>query len=264
MLNYPDIDPVALALGPIKIHWYGITYVLGIVAAWYLLHWRARKNIRLGWEREHIDDVIFYVALGVIIGGRLGSALFYNLPYYLEHPLDLFKIWQGGMSFHGGLIGVVLAMAWYGYKAEKGFFTISDFIAPVVPIGLGCGRIGNFINAELWGAPSSVPWAMIFPGQAAGGVPRHPSQLYEALLEGLLLFIILWFYSVKPRPKMAVSGLFLFAYGIFRCSVEFVREPDAHLGYLAFDWVTMGQVLSLPMIMLGLVLIVLAYRNIKA
>jgi len=260
MLSYPDIDPIALALGPIKIHWYGITYVVGLVTAWLMLRWRAKKNPLLGWTKEHIDDVVFFATLGVIIGGRLGSVLFYNLPQYLEHPLDVFKIWQGGMSFHGGLLGVLVAMIWFARKTNASFVNVIDFIAPVVPIGLGCGRIGNFINGELWGAPSSVPWAMIFPSQYAGGIPRHPTQLYEALLEGLLLFIILWFYSAKPRPKMAVSGLFLFAYGVFRFGVEFVREPDAHLGYLAFDWVTMGQVLSFPMILVGIVMLVFAKK----
>ena len=261
MLSYPDIDPVALALGPIKIHWYGISYVVGIVAAWLLLRWRAKKKPLLGWEQEHIDDMVFYATLGIIIGGRLGSVLFYNLPYYLDHPIDIFKINQGGMSFHGGLIGVLLAMVWFARKTNSRLFNVIDFIIPVVPIGLGCGRIGNFINGELWGAPSSVPWAIIFPSPYAGGVARHPSQLYEALLEGLLLFIILWIYSSKPRPMMAVTGLFLLGYGVFRSSVEFVREPDAHLGYLAFDWVTMGQVLSVPMILLGVILLVLAHRN---
>jgi len=261
MLSYPDIDPVALALGPIKIHWYGISYVVGIVAAWLLLRWRAKNNPLLGWKQDHIDDMVFYATLGIIIGGRLDSVLFYNLPYCLDHPIDVFKINQGGMSFHGGLIGVLLAMVWFARKTNSTFFQVTDFIAPVVPIGLGCGRIGNFINGELWGAPSSVPWAMIFPGSAAGGVPRHPSQLYEALLEGLLLFVILWIYSAKPRPKMAVSGLFLLGYGIFRFGVELVREPDAHLGYLAFEWVTMGQVLSSPMIILGIVLLIWAYKK---
>ncbi len=263
MLSYPDIDPVALALGPIKIHWYGITYVVGIVTAWLLLRWRTDKNLSLKWSREQIDDMVFYVTLGVIIGGRLGSVLFYNLPYYLDNPIDIFKINQGGMSFHGGLIGALLAMVWFARKTNSGFFNVIDFIAPVVPIGLGCGRIGNFINGELWGAPSALPWAMIFPDPRAGGIARHPSQLYEALLEGLLLFVILWLYSSKPRPMMAVSGLFLLGYGVFRFSVEFVRVPDAHIGYLAFGWVTMGQVLSFPMIILGFVSMVWAYRNIK-
>ena len=261
MLSYPDIDPVALALGPIKIHWYGITYVVGIVAAWLLLRWRTDKNPSLKWSSEQVDDMVFYVTLGVIIGGRLGSVLFYNLPYYLDHPVDIFKINQGGMSFHGGLIGALLAMVWFARKTNSGFFNVIDFIAPVVPVGLGCGRIGNFINGELWGAPSALPWAMIFPDPRAGGIARHPSQLYEALLEGLLLFIILWLYSSKPRPMMAVSGLFLLGYGVFRFSVEFVRVPDAHIGYLAFGWVTMGQVLSFPMIILGFVSMVWAYRK---
>lgn len=261
MLSYPDIDPIALALGPIKIHWYGITYVVGIVAAWLLLRWRTDKNPSLKWSSEQVDDMVFYVTLGVIIGGRLGSVLFYNLPYYLDHPVDIFKINQGGMSFHGGLIGALLAMVWFARKTNSGFFNVIDFIAPVVPVGLGCGRIGNFINGELWGAPSALPWAMIFPDPRAGGIARHPSQLYEALLEGLLLFIILWLYSSKPRPMMAVSGLFLLGYGVFRFSVEFVRVPDAHIGYLAFGWVTMGQVLSFPMIILGFVSMVWAYRK---
>lgn len=259
MLSYPDIDPVALALGPIKIHWYGITYVVSIVSAWYLLRWRARKNPLLGWKQEHIDDMAFFAMLGIIVGGRLGSVLFYNLPYYLEHPIDIFKINQGGMSFHGGLTGGLLAMFWFARKTNSTFFQVTDFVAPVVPIGLGCGRIGNFINGELWGAPSTLPWAMIFPG--ADAMPRHPSQLYEALLEGILLFIILWFYSAKPRPIMAVSGLFLLGYGLFRSSVEFVREPDAHIGYLAFDWVTMGMVLSWPMILFGAILLFLAHKK---
>ncbi|MCH8080676.1 MAG: prolipoprotein diacylglyceryl transferase [Proteobacteria bacterium] len=261
MLSYPDIDPVALALGPIKIHWYGITYVVGIVTAWLLLRWRAKNNPLIGWKQEHIDDMVFFATLGIIVGGRLGSVLFYNLPYYLDHPIDILKINQGGMSFHGGLIGALLAMLWFARKTNSGFFNVIDFIAPVVPIGLGCGRIGNFINGELWGTPSALPWAMIFPDPRAGGIARHPSQLYEALLEGFLLFVILWLYSSKPRPMMAVSGLFLLGYGVFRFGVEFVRVPDAHIGNLAFGWVTMGQVLSFPMIILGIVSMVWAYKN---
>ena len=205
--------------------------------------------------------MVFFATLGIIVGGRLGSVLFYNLPYYLDHPIDIFKINQGGMSFHGGLIGALLAMLWFARKTNSGFFNVIDFIAPVVPIGLGCGRIGNFVNGELWGTPSALPWAMIFPDPRAGGIARHPSQLYEALLEGLLLFVILWLYSSKPRPMMAVSGLFLLGYGVFRFGVEFVRVPDAHIGNLAFGWVTMGQVLSFPMIILGIVSMVWAYKN---
>jgi len=226
-----------------------------------LLRWRAKKNPLIGWKQEHIDDMVFFATLGIIVGGRLGSVLFYNLPYYLDHPIDIFKINQGGMSFHGGLIVALLAMLWFARKTNSGFFNVIDFIAPVVPIGLGCGRIGNFVNGELWGTPSALPWAMIFPDPRAGGIARHPSQLYEALLEGLLLFVILWLYSSKPRPMMAVSGLFLLGYGVFRFGVEFVRVPDAHIGNLAFGWVTMGQVLSFPMIILGIVSMVWAYKN---
>ena len=258
MLTYPNIDPVAFTLGPLKVHWYGISYVVGILIAWWLLRSRSRKS---DWTEEQVADLIFYGIVGVIIGGRLGSVLFYNLPYYLAHPLEIIMITKGGMSFHGGLIGVLFAIFFYGRSAGRSFFAISDFLAPVIPVGLGCGRIGNFINGELWGAPSSLPWAMIFPDPRAGELPRHPSQLYEALLEGLVLFIILWLFSAKPKPMMAVSGLFLLSYGVFRFSVEFVREPDANIGYLAFDWVTMGQVLSFPMIIIGAILLFLAYRQ---
>jgi phosphatidylglycerol:prolipoprotein diacylglycerol transferase len=257
MLIYPEIDPVAFHLGPLQIRWYGISYVAAILTAWWLL---SRRSQREDWTQEQIADLVFYATLGIIIGGRLGSVLFYNLPYYLDHPLAIFKIHQGGMSFHGGLIGVMIAAAWYGRTIGKGFFKVSDFLIPAVPLGLGFGRVANFINGELWGAPSNLPWAMIFPDPRAGGVPRHPSQLYEALLEGLVLFIILWVFSIRPRPVMATSGLFLLGYGVFRFAVEFVRVPDANIGYLASGWLTMGQVLSLPMIVIGIVLLLFAYR----
>jgi len=260
MLQYPDIDPVAVQFGPVQIHWYGISYVVGIVIGWWLLNRRADVPDS-GWNRDQVADLIFFAAVGVILGGRLGSVLFYNFPYYTQHPLDVFKIWQGGMSFHGGLIGVLIAMGLFARSRGKGFFAVSDFLAPVVPIGLGCGRIGNFINGELWGKPTDLPWAMIFPDPRAGGIPRHPSQLYEAFLEGLVLFIILWWFSAKPRPRMAVSGLFLLVYGVFRFGVEFVRMPDPQLGYLAWGWLTMGQVLSFPMVIAGAILLVLAYRT---
>ena len=259
MLNYPNIDPVAFTLGPLKIHWYGISYVVSVSLAWYCLR---RRALSMNWSLVHIDDLIFYATIGIIIGGRLGSVLFYNLPQYLQHPLDIFKLWQGGMSFHGGLIGVSLAIIYHAHKTGKRFFEISDFLAPVVPIGLGFGRIANFINGELWGAPSQLPWAMIFPN--AGGIPRHPSQLYEALLEGLVLFIILWVYSSKPRPAMAVTGLFMLGYGIFRSGIELIREPDQHIGYLAFNWLTMGQLLSLPMILIGIFLLYFAHKSKQA
>ena len=199
--------------------------------------------------------------IGIIIGGRLGSVIFYNLTYYLQHPLEIIYLQQGGMSFHGGLLGVIAAVWFFCHKFNKRFFNVTDFIAPVVPIGLGAGRIGNFINGELWGGPSNLPWAMVFPDPAAGGIARHPSQLYEALLEGLLLFLILWWFSSKPRPVKAISGLFLLGYGVFRFMVEFVRVPDSHIGYLAFDYVTMGMLLSSPMILFGIILIGIAFRS---
>ncbi len=259
MLNYPDIDPVALDLGMLQIRWYGISYVAGIVIAWALLHYRAVRGARSGWTAARVSDLIFYGTIGMIVGGRLGSVLFYNLPYYLARPLAIIRIWEGGMSFHGGLLGVALALWIYSLSIDKGFFETTDFLVPVVPVGLFFGRIANFINAELWGTPSNLPWAMIFPG--AGALPRHPSQLYEAGLEGIVLFVILWFYSRQARPTMAVSGLFLSVYGLFRSAVELIRAPDQHIGYLAGDWLTMGQLLSLPMILIGGVLLALAYRR---
>lgn len=254
-MNYPLIDPVALNLGPLQIYWYGLMYLFGFVAAWGLARMRASSH---GWQHNEIDDLLFYGALGVIIGGRLGYALFYDLAANLDNPINVLKIWQGGMSFHGGLIGVLVAFWWFARKTGKEFFQVSDFIAPMVPLGLFAGRIGNFINGELWGRVSDVPWAMVFPG--GGPLPRHPSQLYQAMLEGLLLFILLWWFSSKPRPRMAVSGLFLTGYGVFRFLVEFVRVPDPQYGYLAFDWFTMGQLLCLPMIIAGSVMLWLAYQ----
>ncbi len=274
MIAYPNINKIAFSLGPIDlqlfgntytlgpigIHWYGITYIVGIAIAWALLSLRARKTDS-GWTTDEVSDLTFYAALGVILGGRIGYTLFYNLPAFLDNPLIIIRIWEGGMSFHGGLLGVLIAMWYFGRKTDRSFFTVTDFLAPVVPIGLLAGRIGNFINSELWGAPSDLPWAMIFPDPRAGGIPRHPSMLYEAALEGLVLFIILWFYSAKPRPARAVSGLFLLGYGSFRFLVEFVRTPDAHIGYLAMGWLTMGMVLSTPMILLGIWLVFLACRQ---
>jgi len=258
MLNHPAIDPVAIHLGPLQIHWYGIMYLIGFAAAWWLGKQRATRHP--DWNADQVGDLIFYGALGVIIGGRIGYILFYDLAAYIESPLNILKVWQGGMSFHGGLLGVISAMWLYGRHIGKGFFQVTDFIAPLVPIGLGAGRIGNFINGELWGRASDLPWAMVFINDPrAGNLARHPSQLYEALLEGLLLFIIIWIYSRRSRPLMAVSGLFLSCYGIFRFLVEFTRMPDTHLGLVAFDWLSMGQVLSLPMILLGLILLGRSY-----
>ena len=255
MIPYPGFDPVALQIGPLAVRWYGITYLAGFAAAWIL---GKRRAARTGSPvlPAQVDDLIFYAALGIIIGGRVGYMVFYGSDQLIENPLSLLRIWEGGMSFHGGFLGVLAAMALYARRLGRRFFEIMDFVAPLVPIGLGAGRIGNFINGELWGAPTSVPWAFI-----VDGVARHPSQLYEALLEGLVLFVILWVYSSRPRPVMAVSGVFLLGYGIFRFGVEFVRLPDAHIGYLAFGWVTMGQVLTLPMILFGIFLLWRAYRS---
>jgi phosphatidylglycerol:prolipoprotein diacylglycerol transferase len=255
-MSYPHIDPVALSLGPLDIHWYGLMYLFGFAFVWLLGRYRAP---RFNWQVSQLEDLLFYGALGVILGGRLGYALFYDLAANLDNPLNLLKIWQGGMSFHGGLLGVLVAFWYFSRKTGKSFFEISDFIAPLVPIGLMLGRIGNFINGELWGRVSDVPWAMVFPG--GGPLPRHPSQLYQAALEGLLLFIILWWFSGKARPRAAVSGLFLLGYGVFRFIVEFVRIPDPQYGYLAFNWLTMGQVLCLPMIVGGIAMMVWAYRR---
>ncbi|MFU8798009.1 MAG: prolipoprotein diacylglyceryl transferase [Gammaproteobacteria bacterium] len=256
MLTFHTIDPVALSMGSVKIHWYGIMYLIAFASAWALARWRAGQP-NSGWNAEQVADVIFFGAVGVILGGRIGYMLFYNFAALLENPLALFKLWEGGMSFHGGLLGVLLAMFLYGRKVQKSFFEITDFIAPLVPVGLGAGRMGNFINGELWGRITDVPWAMLYP--RGGNLPRHPSELYEFFLEGIVLFIILWVYSAKPKPRMAVSGVFLVGYGILRSIAECFREPDAHLGFLAFDSLTMGQLLSFPMIVLGGFLLWRAY-----
>lgn len=262
MLPYPQIDPVAVSLGPLQIHWYGLMYLIGIGGAWWLAG-RRLQQFDPTWSREKLSDLVFWVALGVIAGGRLGYVLFYDLPAYIEDPTLVLQIWRGGMSFHGGLIGVLLAVGWFAWRNNKRFFELMDFIAPLVPIGLGAGRIGNFINAELWGKPTDVPWAMVFPTDPLQ-LARHPSQLYQFALEGAALFLILWLYSSKPRPTMAISGLFGVCYGAFRFFVEFFREPDAHIGYLAFGWLTMGQLLCIPMILIGAGMMVWAYRNESA
>lgn len=257
MIQYPQIDPVAVALGPVKVHWYGLMYLLGFWAGWWLSLRRGRREFT-PFSSQALSDLLFFIVLGVILGGRIGYTVFYNLPAFLHNPLVLFRIWEGGMSFHGGLLGVITALAWYARSRKLTFFYVADFIAPVVPVGLLTGRIGNFINAELWGAPTSLPWAMVFPTDPAG-LPRHPSMLYEAFLEGFVLLCVLLWFSRKPRPPMAVSGLFLLLYGCFRWAVEFVRTPDEQIGYLAFGWLTMGQVLCIPMLAAGALMLGLAY-----
>lgn len=273
MIAYPEIDPVIVALGPVQIHWYGMMYLIAFASVWWLGKRRASQPHSI-IRPDQIDDLVFYGALGTVLGGRIGSVFFYNIDSFIDDPLYLFKIWQGGMSFHGGFIGVLVAMEWYRRKIGCSFFQLTDFIAPLVPLGLAAGRLGNFINAELWGAPSTLPWAMKlsceqFPPDRyvdfAGPLcfsPRHPSQLYEMILEGLLLFVILWLISAKPRPVMTVSGYFLMLYGVARTGVEFIRLPDAHIGYLLnTDWLTMGIVLSVPMIIFGIGFIIFAHRN---
>lgn len=257
MLHYPNINPVAFHILHFPVHWYGLMYLFGFVAAWLLLRYRAKHS--QPWTDDDVTDLLFYGVLAVVLGGRLGYVLLYNFSYYLHHPSQIIAVWDGGMSFHGGLIGVMLMCGWWGYKKRRAFFTVTDFIAPVVPIGLGAGRIGNFINGELWGRVTHMSWGMIYPN--AGPLPRHPSELYECFLEGVLLFIILWFYSAKPKPRMAVSGLFLLCYGIFRFFVEFFRQPDPQLGFVAFGWMTRGQELSLPMIVFGIIFLYLAYKG---
>lgn len=260
MLIAPDINPIAFKIGPLAVHWYGLMYVFAFVAIWWLGNRRARKP-NSGWTEEQVADVIFYGALGTILGGRLGYVLFYDLPQYVAHPLNIFKVWQGGMSFHGGLVGVSLALAWFARRVHKRFFDVADFVAPWVPIGLAAGRIGNFINQELWGRVTDVPWGMVF--RTAGPEPRHPSQLYEFGLEGVTLFLILYFYSRKPRPAGATSAMFLLFYGIFRFIAEFFRQPDVQLGFVVGPF-TMGQLLSAPMIVLGALLLRWSYKRARA
>jgi len=249
MLSFPNIDPVAFHIGPLAVRWYGISYLVGISVGWWLMRRRARAPDS-GWTAGEVGDFVFYLALGAVLGGRVGYILFYNFGVYLQDPLAIFRVWQGGMSFHGGLIGLFVASWWWARKTRRGFLEVCDFVVPAGPLGLFFGRMANFINGELWGAPTQLPWGMVFPG--GGPMPRHPSQLYEAVLEGIVLFAIIWWYSSRRRPRGSVTGLFLIGYGVARCLVEFVREPDAQIGYLAGDWLTMGQVLSVPMIALGI------------
>jgi len=256
VLTHPNFDPIAIQLGPLAIHWYGLMYVCGFLSVYLLLKYRVDHYPKLTdekWNAESISDLIFYGALGAVIGGRLGYVLFYKPAYYLAHPIEIIFVNQGGMSFHGGLLGVIVALALFARKLDLHFLAVADFVAVVSPVGLFFGRIGNFINQELWGKPSDVPWAMVF--SAADAQPRHPSMLYEAFLEGLLLFVVLWWLAAKKRQTGVLAGIFLIGYATARFMVEFVRVPDQHLNYLLFDWVTMGHLLSLPMLGLGLVLV---------
>lgn len=278
-LAFPQFDPVIFSVGPVSLHWYGLMYLVGFVFAMWLAVRRANRP-GSGWTKEEVENLLYAGFLGVFLGGRIGYVLFYNLPQFLATPLYLFKVWDGGMSFHGGLIGVIIVMFWFAHRTNRHFFQVADFIAPMIPFGLGAGRLGNFINGELWGrVTTDTPWAMLFPGSRGedlallpshpqwqalfnqyGVLPRHPSQVYELLLEGVVLFIILNLFIRRPRPLGSVSGLFLMGYGAFRIIVEFFRQPDAQLG-LFDDAVSMGQILSLPMIIAGLVMFIWAYRR---
>ncbi|MBS7456114.1 prolipoprotein diacylglyceryl transferase [Coralloluteibacterium stylophorae] len=278
MVYLHQIDPIALSLGPLAIHWYGLMYLAGFVAAWFLGRARIRQGRLPGVDENGLGDLFFAAMLGVVVGGRIGYVLFYDFGALLANPLMLFRVWEGGMSFHGGLLGVLVAGLWWSRRAGLHFFDVIDFLAPLVPPGLGFGRLGNFIGGELWGKFTGAGWGVVFPnapelrGQsmeairamdAAGaleGFARHPSQLYQAGLEGLAMFLLLWWFSRRPRPRYAVSGLFAILYGCFRILVEFVRVPDAHIGYLAWGWVTEGQLLSVPLIAIGVFLLWLSRR----
>lgn len=259
-IPFPNIDPVLLDLGLVKIHWYGVMYLVAFGLAYWLAQ-RAAAKAGSGWTGEQVSDLLFYGFLGVILGGRLGYILFYNFGQVQQDPLYLFRVWEGGMSFHGGLIGVLLAMAFFARKYQKTYLALGDFVAPLVPLGLAAGRIGNFINGELWGRPTDVPWAMVFP--SGGDIGRHPSQLYHVALEGLLLFMVIMLVRRMQPATGVVGGVFLTGYGIARFIVEFFREPDAHLGVLSLG-MTMGQWLCIPMFLAGLAIIVFAStRNVK-
>ncbi|AWK13976.1 prolipoprotein diacylglyceryl transferase [Candidatus Fukatsuia symbiotica] len=279
-LAFPDFDPIIFSIGPISLHWYGLMYLAGFIFAMWLAVRRANKP-NSGWSKEEVENLLYAGFLGVFVGGRVGYVLFYNFEYFLDNPLYLFKVWDGGMSFHGGLIGVICVMMWFARHTKRNFLQVSDFVAPLIPFGLGAGRLGNFINGELWGrVTTNTPWAMLFPGSRNadiaiastnadwqsifnqyGLLPRHPSQLYEMILEGLVLFILLNLFIRKPRPMGSVSGFFLIGYGFFRIIVEYFRQPDAQIGL--FDGlITMGQILSMPMVLAGMIMMIWAYRRI--
>ena len=253
MFSYPEMDPVAISLGPVNVHWYGLMYLVGFVGGGLLGQLRVRGQDSK-WQSQQVWDLLFFIAIGVIVGGRLGYIVFYNLEYYLDRPIEWLFIWSGGMSFHGGLLGVLGSLWLFSRRTQKSFLEVGDFVAPLCPLGFGAGRIGNFINQELWGRASDVPWAMVFP--AVGPEARHPSQLYEALLEGVILFVIVWMYSKRPRATGAISGVFLLSYGVFRFFAEFFREPDASL----ILGMSRGQFYSLFLAAGGIALIMLAEK----
>ncbi|WP_020183699.1 prolipoprotein diacylglyceryl transferase [Methylotenera sp. 1P/1] len=258
MLTHPQFNPVAIQItDSFGIHWYGLMYLIGFVAFLLLGKYQIKHKPWFGWNTQMLDDALFYGALGVILGGRIGYMLFYQFPDLIAHPLNLLKIWQGGMSFHGGFLGVLVAMFCFTKKHPQPWLKIMDFVAPLVPLGLGAGRMGNFINGELWGRPTGSDYGMIFPQVDA--IARHPSQLYEFMLEGIVMFAVLWWFSRKQRPVGQISALFLIMYGSFRFLVEFTREPDAHLGLLGLG-LSMGQWLSLPMVLIGIALFLATKR----
>lgn len=279
MISYPAIDPIIVSLGPLAIRWYGLMYVVGFAAGWWLGRRRA-ASLDSTWKPTDVDDLIFFSAIGVILGGRLGWILFYGAEQVIDDPLTIIRIWEGGMSFHGGLIGVIIAVAIFARRRGRRLTDVLDFLVPLPGLGILAGRIGNFINGELWGKPTDAPWGFIVDPAVLHNAQRaealrlcerfevnpcvlhvHASQLYEGLLEGLLLFVILWVFTARPRPRLAPAGLFLLCYGVFRFLVEFVRVPDENRGYLLLDWVTMGQILSTPMIAAGLLLLMIAYQR---
>lgn len=269
MLQHPQFDPVAFSidafevfgftLGPIEVHWYGITYLVAFAVAWRMAIYRARKPELNDWDPEAVSDFIFYAMLGVILGGRLGYVFFYGREWLVQDWHMIYRVWEGGMSFHGGLMGMIIACFYFAWRTNRNFLDVTDFVGPMTPLGLGMGRIANFINGELWGRTTDVPWGMVFAG--GGPDPRHPSQLYQFAIEGVIVFGILWWFTSKPRPRCASSGMFMILYGTGRFMVEFFREPDAHMGFVAFQWMSMGQLLCLPMLLLGVVLLWIAYRT---
>jgi len=281
MIILNQINPIAIDLGPVQVHWYGVMYLVAFATAWWLGRSRILAGRLPGADVNAFGDLMFYAMLGVVLGGRIGYVLFYAFGDFLANPLMLVKVWEGGMSFHGGLLGVLFASWWWSRRRNLHFFDVMDFVAPCVPLGLGFGRLGNYIGGELWGKPTGADWGVVFPralppelaaldaaalraqfeSGALNAFARHPSQLYQAVLEGLVMFCILWLYSRKPRPRYAVAGLFALLYGVFRFLVEFVRVPDAQLGYLAFGWLTMGQLLSTPLILVGLFWLWLSRRS---